>query len=168
MNESARPAFLLAYALVAGACTRAPQVAAAGPDAGTIVVATQTARTAGAVLFTGEGPLRAHLAGDDTPLPPESSRCRNCHVGAASSGAPSAAGDPGTASFGPALTPALLIEARARRGGPPSRYTRDSFCTLLRTGVDPAYVLLPRVMPRYELTHAECAALWSFLTGSGA
>ena len=39
-----------------------------------------------------------------------------------------------------------------------------SFCRLLRTGVDPAYVIIDRVMPTYDVSDAACASLWQYLT----
>jgi hypothetical protein len=56
-----------------------------------------------------------------------------------------------------------LTRLLARRGGPPSRFDAAAFCRLLRTGEDPAGVLLPKAMPRYELDDAQCGQLWRFL-----
>jgi hypothetical protein len=77
----------------------------------------------------------------------------NCHDLAAS----------GKASYGSKLTRAGLLQGAARRGGPPSRYGADSFCRLLRTGIDPAHVLIVRAMPRYEIDDAQCLAIWNYL-----
>ena len=64
----------------------------------------------------------------------------------------------------PALTAGALKTAQARRGGPPSNYTQASFCVSVRTGVDPAGVVLSPVMPRYQIDSRACAQLWGFLT----
>lgn len=106
----------------------------------------------GAALFDGRAPLRAKLSGHDNWLPPEVARCVNCH---------------NTAGYAPPLRGADLRQAQARRGGPPSSYDAAALCRLLRTGVDPAWVTLPRAMPRYELSTAECEALWSHLSQRG-
>lgn len=50
------------------------------------------------------------------------------------------------------------------RGGPPVAYEAATFCRTLRTGVDPAHVVLPRAMPRFEVDDVQCAALWDYLT----
>ena len=75
------------------------------------------------------------------------------------------AGEPrAAASLGPILDRERLTERVARRGGPPSRFDERSFCRLLRTGEDPAGVILPRAMPRYEIDDADCLRLWRYLT----
>jgi hypothetical protein len=38
-----------------------------------------------------------------------------------------------------------------------------SFCKLLRTGVDPASIVIAREMPVYTLNEAQCGSLWTFL-----
>lgn len=114
----------------------------------------------GARLFSGRAPLAAQLAGRDLALPVSASRCTNCHRH--DGPAPAAS----TAGFGPVLTAAALRTRQPRRGGPPSAYDEASFCRLLRTGIDPAHVLIDQRMPRYAATDAECAALWTYLGGS--
>ena len=99
-----------------------------------------------------EGVLRARLAGDDSALPGLATRCSNCHE-------PNAQG-----AFAPVLNAATLTQAQARRGGPPSHYDEASLCKLLREGIDPAWVQIPRVMPRYEIDDQDCKALWRYLT----
>lgn len=112
----------------------------------------------GQSLFTGgsdmHGRIRTHLV----DLPPQVVRCGNCH----------AAGDgPAIArSLAPRLTRALLLAPRARRGGPVSIYNAARFCTLLRKGTDPAYVLLSLEMPIYTLDDSDCQALWQFVMRS--
>ncbi len=107
-------------------------------------------------------PLQGTIVGHSSALPPAAARCINCHaVGRA---APASAAS--AASFGPLLTPQSLTGAVARRGGPPSRYDAPAFCRLLRQGVDPAWVIVPRSMPRYARSDADCHALWAHLTES--
>ena len=120
----------------------------------------------GRELFTGTAPLHGTIAGHTSALPPLAARCINCHAigsaGPGRAGAASAAAS--AASFGPLLTVQGLTGLVARRGGPPSRYDEAAFCRLLRQGVDPAWVMVPRSMPRYELNDADCRALWRHLT----
>lgn len=108
-------------------------------------------------LFAGEPPMVARLAGHTELLPVESSRCTNCHL----AGAASAAAPPD--KFGPTLNARFLRSPAARRGGPASYYDEASFCRLLREGIDPASVMLLPAMPRYELSDAQCSALWAYL-----
>lgn len=111
----------------------------------------------GQALFEGSPPqpdrqLAGRIAGHDRDLPPEAARCANCHTST-----------PGTAGFGPALHAGTLVQALARRGGPPSTYEEASLCRLLREGIDPAWVMVNQAMPRYDATDAQCAALWAWL-----
>jgi hypothetical protein len=116
----------------------------------------------GRQLFLGEAPLAARILGQDFALPAQASRCINCHrPGGAAIGASAAASAPSAA---PALSAATLTQALRRRGGPPSRYDAAALCTLLRSGVDPAYVMIQRTMPRYEISDADCRSLWLHLT----
>lgn len=103
-------------------------------------------------IFSGEVALPAHISGQDVALPASASRCSNCH------------GAQATQRIAPLLTPTSLTTATSRRGGPPSSYTPASLCRLLRTGVDPAFIIVPRAMPRYEASDADCAALWAYVT----
>jgi hypothetical protein len=98
--------------------------------------------------------LRGRLAGHPGHLPPEATRCVNCHATGASAARPAAV------SFGPSLDATLLVRALPRRGGPPSRYDADSLCRLLREGIDPAWVVVDASMPRYDISDAQCEALW--------
>ena len=112
----------------------------------------------GRALFTGGSPLKGRIRGHQAELPPEVVACRNCHA---------ARGEPQPDRSGaPRIDRALLLEVRQRRGGPPSAYTAESFCRLLRTGVDPVYVLIARDMPVYDADEKQCANLWQFLTGA--
>lgn len=123
-------------------------------------------------LFQGELPLAGRVNGHSADLPPQASRCVNCHAAGTALPAPSKrpapspsapAGAASTPSFGPALDATLLLRDVRRRGGPPSRYDEAALCKLLSTGIDPAYVIIPRNMPRYELTATDCHALWTYL-----
>ncbi len=87
-------------------------------------------------------------------LPPEAVRCTNCHQ---TNNANRLMKVPA-----PRITEHLLLETQSRRGGPPSHYTQPAFCHLLRTGADPANVLIAREMPVYKITDADCASLWEF------
>lgn len=128
---------------------------AATPDPGLVERARAADREAsGAALWRGDWALTARLSGHEQVLPGQASRCINCHGGA----------DRAAPGGGPRLDAGYLTRAVARRGGPASRYDEAAFCRLLRTGVDPASVLVPREMPRYDIDDADCAALWQFLT----
>jgi len=117
----------------------------------------------GAALFDGRRPLIARIQGHDDRLPPAAARCSNCHAPSAVRQAAAGAGV-ATANFGPVLDRASLTQPLPRRGGPPSRYDAAALCRVLRTGADPALITLPRTMPRYELSDADCAALWAHLS----
>ncbi|WP_157271215.1 hypothetical protein [Azohydromonas aeria] len=133
----------------------APAAAVALLLAGFMAPAPAPDRAHGQGLFHGPAPLRAWIAGQDFSLPAHAARCANCHGAAAPQ------------RVAPLLSAAGMTQPVARRGGPPSRYEADSFCRLLRTGVDPAFVTVTRAMPRYELSDVECRALWLYLTEAG-
>jgi hypothetical protein len=121
--------------------------------------------TRGRQLFVGEAPLAARIVGQDFALPTQATRCVNCHGStAATPGASGAVAQPAA----PALSAATLGESIRRRGGPPSRYDAAALCVLLRSGVDPAHVMIQRTMPRYEISDADCRALWLHITARGA
>lgn len=141
----------------------------------------------GSALFSGSAPIVARLAGDTDVLPAIASRCVNCHerstksiagldatpatvatttrsVGeGATSSTRTAPPSAGGGTYASALDAAWLTTPRVRHGGPAVRYDEVSFCTLVRTGVDPAQIVIPPVMPRYDATDAQCASLWAFL-----
>jgi len=118
------------------------------------------AQARGEALFHGALAMPAQLATHQALLPPLATRCSNCHeVPTATPGR--AAADP--RPFANVLDRASLDAARSRRGGPPSRFDATRLCTLLRTGVDPAQVMLPETMPRYQATDAQCFDLWAYL-----
>ncbi|HVV16896.1 MAG TPA: hypothetical protein VHH90_06795 [Polyangia bacterium] len=115
----------------------------------------------GRALYTGREPLAGRVRDHRSDLPAAVVVCRGCH--GAGVAAPGAAPAPAPA---PAIDRALLLEPRPRRGGPPSAYDLPAFCRLLRTGVDPAYVLVAREMPVFDLDDAQCESLWRFVTGA--
>lgn len=123
---------------------------------------------AGAALYSGTVAMQAHLAGDTDALPVVATRCINCHelaAGAATSAPSVAAGQrpAGAGSYAAALNRTWLVMPQTRHGGPATQYDAASFCTLVRTGEDPAHVLIPPVMPRYDATDAQCESLWTYL-----
>jgi hypothetical protein len=107
-------------------------------------------------MFIGRESLKGKIREHQTVLPPEVVRCGNCHAAEKQVGIPS--------TLAPRIDRALLLSARQRRGGPPSAYDAQSLCKLLRTGIDPAYILIAREMPIYDVDDAQCASLWRFLT----
>jgi hypothetical protein len=108
----------------------------------------------GSALFHGRKPLSGRIRGHDEVLPPEAVRCANCHD-AANNGRLSRV-------TAPHIDRALLLEPRQRRGGPPSRYDQAGFCKLLRTGIDPASIVIAREMPAYVMDDEQCANLWAY------
>ena len=112
-------------------------------------------RARGEALFSGRRPVRGRIRGHEGDLPPEVVACRQCHL--------RSPGDGGAAAA-PVLDRKLLLQPVQRRGAPPSVYDLQSFCKVLRTGIDPAYVLIDRIMPTYAMSDADCAALWQVLT----
>lgn len=114
-------------------------------------------RERGAALFDGRAPLAGRLVGHELALPALATRCTNCHEAAA---APAAAA---SAPFATALDGAHLATSRPRRGGPASAYDETRLCALLRSGTDPAHVMISTTMPRYEITDAQCRDLWAHL-----
>jgi hypothetical protein len=107
-------------------------------------------------LFVGLAPLHGRLYTQSDDLPSEAARCMNCHAYRNSAPIPY--------SNAPRLSAQWLLGNRQRHGGPKSHYDRQRFCSLLRTGVDPSYIVINVEMPRYELTDEECSSLWTFLT----
>lgn len=101
--------------------------------------------------------MTGRVRGHDELLPAAAVRCVNCHD-AVNSGRLARVS-------APRLDRSLLLEARQRRGGPPSSYDQAAFCKLLNTGVDPASIVIAREMPVYELDPGQCSSLWAFLVG---
>jgi hypothetical protein len=113
----------------------------------------------GQALFSGSIELHGRIYTHAADMPPNVVRCSNCHALAEGPDVPR--------SPAPRLTHNLLLLPQPRRGGPPTTYSRDSFCTLLRRGVDPAFVMISVQMPRYTMDDEGCKALWRYLIGSG-
>jgi hypothetical protein len=111
----------------------------------------------GRALFDGKSDLHGRIYGHLVDLPPAVVRCANCHAVAAGPEVPR--------SLAPRLTQDLLMRPQSRRGGPASHYDEASFCTLLRRGTDPAYILISIEMPRYAIDDGDCRALWRYLSG---
>lgn len=137
------------------ACVLALAAFAASPAG----AATEAGAVRGRQLFLGEAALSARIVGQDFALPLHASRCVNCHGPAAVAGGASS-----VLIAAPQLSAATLTQALRRRGGPPSRYDAAALCTLLRSGVDPAHVMIQRTMPRYEISDADCRSLWLHLS----
>lgn len=108
-------------------------------------------------LFAGDPPVNARISGHNDPLPPLSARCTNCHRASSSQLAQQQ-------TVGPVLSARFLRGLSPRRGGPPSSYDVQSFCNVLRNGIDPAWIMLPPTMPRYDVSDTQCVALWTYLT----
>jgi hypothetical protein len=107
-------------------------------------------------LYRGRAPLPAHLRGHASGLPPAAVACVNCHEPGPQVASTSAA-------FAPRLD-ATLRTALPRRGGPPTAYDEAAFCRLLRTGLDPAHIVVRQAMPQFTLDDAQCALLWNFVS----
>lgn len=129
------------------------QTAAAGTSANP-----DSSAATGRRMFFGEDTLQAAIAGHAESLPPRMVSCSNCHLGEAGLGA--------GRSFAPLLDRQGMTELVARRGGPPSAFSLASFCRTLRTGVDPAYILITRRMPRYAISDDQCLDLWHYVMGT--
>jgi len=108
-------------------------------------------------LFSGQEQLSGRIYTHEVDMPSAVTRCSNCHAAGNGPAVPR--------SLAPRLTRRLLLDTMPRRGGPPTKYNRAGFCTLLGKGVDPAYVVIDVAMPRYKLNEQQCTALWAFLTG---
>jgi hypothetical protein len=109
----------------------------------------------GDMLFHGREALSGRIRGHDDDLPSEALRCSNCHEAKSGKSA---------GVIAPHIDRALLLESRQRRRGPPSHYDAASFCKMLRTGVDPVFVVVAREMPVFNLDEGQCNSLWMFLT----
>lgn len=141
---------MCAQAYAGSAAPTAPKASAADVEDGL--------QRRGGQLFRGDPPLPGRITGHALALPANAARCMNCHgVDATPTGSTSIA-------FGPALTHGWLTAAVSRRKGPPSRYDASAFCKVVRTGVDPAFIVVAQTMPRYEVDDRDCRALWAYLT----
>jgi hypothetical protein len=110
-------------------------------------------------------PITASLTGHTEPLPNIALRCANCHLHQPKDASIDPAGNAKASNrFGPLLMRDSLTELRPRRGGPPSAFNKISFCHLLRTGIDPAQVIVDQTMPHYVVSDQQCQDLWNYLT----
>ncbi|WP_199688091.1 hypothetical protein [Noviherbaspirillum sedimenti] len=141
-----------AVALLSMAC----MISAAGCTSDTEEEARQARYRRGENIFLGNELLPARIAGHQDFLPPPVARCVNCHVPGRRV--------PVDTESAPSLSGQSLLQTRARRGGPAFAYGRESFCSTLRTGIDPEYVTLKRAMPRFNMDTEQCQALWEYLT----
>ncbi|PZQ13586.1 MAG: hypothetical protein DI565_13650 [Ancylobacter novellus] len=108
----------------------------------------------GYALYHGYLSMPATIAGTGVALPASASRCVNCHEGSGG----------GRIGIAP-LDGSTLAIGRRRSGGAMTVYDRESFCRMLRDGVDPSLVTVSRVMPRFALSDADCDALWRWTSG---
>lgn len=118
----------------------------------------EAARARGEALYSGQAPLPGRLAGHEADLPGIATRCGNCHE-AGRTGLAAAPGD----RYAVGLSATRLTSPQSRRGGPASVYDAASLCRLLRTGVDPAQVMIDSAMPRYQPSDDQCQDLWKYL-----
>ncbi len=135
--------------------------------AGTPAAAAPADVDRGAALFAGREQLAPAPDSIGARLPPARSACIACHtappVQARGPGARAAA-RAAEAKQAPLLTAQWLLQPRARRGGPPSRFDQTTFCRAVASGIDPQFIVMRTSMPRYLLTQAQCTALWTYLT----
>jgi hypothetical protein len=127
-------------------------------DAAGTSMSPESSVSAGRSMFLGESPLQGAIASHAELLPARTISCANCHLGAGLASA---------ASFAPALNRSGMTQLSGRRGGPPSEFALASFCRMLRTGVDPASILITRRMPRYTLSDDQCLDLWRYIMEGG-
>lgn len=145
-------------------------------QAGSAQADTGEARERGRMLFLGEHALHGRITGHHQELPEAASRCVNCHrklfddgkslpppADAEAESLGTDAVPPENEDFAPTLGPDTLLSSRVRRGGPSSTFNAQTFCRLLRDGVDSTFILIPPEMPRYTLSDQDCNALWTFL-----
>lgn len=109
----------------------------------------------GQALFEGREPLSGTIRGHTRSMPADAVICGGCHKSTPSG--------PGGLSQAPSLDVKGLLDQLPRRGGPPSAYTLDTFCRVVRTGVDPVYVLVSRTMPKFVVSAQQCESLWLYL-----
>lgn len=126
-------------------------------------------RERGKVVFFGNADLPGRLAGHATALPRFASRCMNCHQTLDAVPVSPAEASRGllpvvSKTFAAPLDRTWLSVPRSRHGGPPTAYDPASLCRLLRTGVDAGHVMVSTVMPRYDVSDAQCGDLHAYLT----
>lgn len=106
-------------------------------------------------IFHGLDAVQGAVQQQGTALPVHASKCINCHSAHTPTGAWA-----GNSQYLSATTLSLKV---SRRGGPAYVYDQPAFCRTVRSGVDPAGIVLEAKMPRYQLSDAQCADLWFFL-----
>lgn len=121
---------------------------------------TQLSMSRGESMYRGALPLSGRLVGHDMALPTLATRCINCHA----AGTSETRGRDALARFGARLDGASLTGLQSRRGGPATRFDPASLCEVLRTGRDPAQILISSTMPRYDVSETQCRDLWTYLT----
>jgi hypothetical protein len=107
-------------------------------------------------IFHGLDAVQGKVQDNGTALPAQASKCINCHSAQAPGGALA-----GSAQY---LSATTLSRKMSRRGGPAYFYDQPNFCNTVRTGVDPAGIVLEAKMPRYQISDTQCADLWLFLS----
>ena len=107
-------------------------------------------------IFHGHDAVQGTVQQNGTALPALASKCINCHSVHVPSGAWA-----GTPQY---LTASTMSRKVSRRGGPAYFYDQPTFCHTVRTGVDPAGIVLESKMPRYKISDTQCADLWIFLS----
>lgn len=150
---------VLGLLLATGAQAASPTAAGAGTPA-----TPAQWRALGEAIYQGREPMTGRIRGHDSTLPTAATRCINCHLPGGTRPPVAASAIGTTQTFGPALDAAWLTRPRSRSGGPAITYDAERLCTLLRDGIDPALVMMPRSMPLYDATPQQCRALWNFLT----
>ena len=110
----------------------------------------------GKQIYLGGETVIGKIDGHISSLPPSLVKCVSCHTFARQSKL--------EVESAPPLNRSSLLDPHARRGGPGFSYDKTNFCKTVRTGIDPQYVVLSRTMPRFEISEAQCSALWTYLT----
>jgi len=108
-------------------------------------------------LFYGREELKGTLYLHNRSLNTPFVRCMNCHR------LQDQQKTSNKSDFGPELGARFLQTENSLRGGPARAYDADSFCHMLRTGMDPSQIMIRTDMPRYTLNDDDCHALWRFL-----
>jgi hypothetical protein len=123
---------------------------------GSVAKSQLSERDRGKQIYLGEETVIGKIDGHISSLPPSLGKCVTCHTFARQSTL--------EAESAPLLHRSALLDPHSRRGGPGFSYDKTSFCKTVRTGIDPQYVVLSRAMPRFEISEAQCSALWTYLT----
>ena len=113
-------------------------------------------RDRGKQIYLGEETVTGKIDGHISSLPSSLGKCVTCHTFDRQSIL--------EVESAPLLNRSSLLDPRSRRGGPGFSYDKTNFCKTVRTGIDPQYVVLRRAMPRFEISEAQCSALWTYLT----